>query len=1004
MSGRKGSWADAVRGESSKQGGPGAGGGNQANPTQAGSGIGRVGLPIRQGGSQGNTAAAGGGAGRTEPARTEGRSQNVPTQAGGGGGDGTTVMEGGESGNPVKGKKTELPAPEEAGRVAIIHPLPGRPGNGTGGSAVKLEANYFELNVPKELVLYRYQVKIVPEGATGGKLKRIFQLLIEEHLAECRSDMATDYKATIISKSRLQKAGQPLRVQYRKEGEDVPRPNAPTYQIQFRNDKVLSVSQLVGYAGATKTSSVDKDDIVQALNIILGHHPKSDASIVSVGANKHFAKDEPLREEQSLGSGLEALRGYFVSVRPAQSGVLVNVQVQYAACFEGIPLGWLMSYYLEANEWNYVRLAKYLKGLQGRRNIPEDKTIAGVATKDDGEGEQKPKVEEFAAASDNVRFFLRRPSDAQTEQSGNSSKPSDHMEVNPDQETVGPSGKKSGSAPPEGEWITVSKYFERYYDLKNLNQDWPVVNIGNKLHPVYVPAEQNFGISIKPQLITVPGRRMDGPLVHYGNGKSLTTNFGSWNMLRVQFNSPKSLPTWTYLWISFKGVRDSWRDFQQLESTTLARFRSELRNTGITEPVEMPQRHRITLSGDGSDTDAGIDALFNKIANPQHGDPPSLVLVILPRVDTKLYNRVKLQGDIRKGIHTICVVGSKFAKIGKDDNVQYFANVALKFNLKLGGINQSLEKPPEKPKSGKKPPQPERHKLGLISEGRTMVIGVDVTHPSPTSASTTPSVAGMVASVDKHLAQWPADIRINPARQEMVSALKDMMKGRLEHWATKNSKAYPDNILVYRDGVSEGQYNMVLNDELPQLREACTELYPKVQRDKNLPNITIVVVGKRHHTRFYPMNRQQADQNRNPKSGTVVDCGVTDPRGWDFYMQAHKAIQGTARPAHYVVLIDEIFRKQRLEPPFQNPADYLEDLTHNMCYLYGRATKAVSICPPAYYADLACERARKYLSGVFDPTPSTTPDGSVTGGGQGPQYNRNDIIIHDNLKDSMFYI
>ncbi len=43
-------------------------------------------------------------------------------------------------------------------------------------------------------------------------------------------------------------------------------------------------------------------------------------------------------------------------------------------------------------------------------------------------------------------------------------------------------------------------------------------------------------------------------------------------------------------------------------------------------------------------------------------------------------------------------------------------------------------------------------------------------------------------------------------------------------------------------------------------------------------------------------------------------------------------------------------------------ADEIQGLTHHLCYLYGRATKAVSVCPPAYYADILCERGRCYLA------------------------------------------
>jgi hypothetical protein len=123
-------------------------------------------------------------------------------------------------------------------------------------------------------------------------------------------------------------------------------------------------------------------------------------------------------------------------------------------------------------------------------------------------------------------------------------------------------------------------------------------------------------------------------------------------------------------------------------------------------------------------------------------------------------------------------------------NDQFFANVALKFNLKLGGRNQYLD----------------NTKIGIIAEGKTMVVGIDVTHPTPDSASNAPSMAGIVASVDQWLGQWPADLQIQTARQEMVSGLDSMLNSRLRLWATKNKGAYPENILIYRAGVSEGQY------------------------------------------------------------------------------------------------------------------------------------------------------------------------------------------------------
>ena len=40
-------------------------------------------------------------------------------------------------------------------------------------------------------------------------------------------------------------------------------------------------------------------------------------------------------------------------------------------------------------------------------------------------------------------------------------------------------------------------------------------------------------------------------------------------------------------------------------------------------------------------------------------------------------------------------------------------------------------------------------------------------------------------------------------------------------------------------------------------------------------------------------------------AGTVVDKGVVHPTEYDFYLNAHASIQGTSRPVHYHVLLDQ---------------------------------------------------------------------------------------------------
>lgn len=74
-----------------------------------------------------------------------------------------------------------------------------------------------------------------------------------------------------------------------------------------------------------------------------------------------------------------------------------------------------------------------------------------------------------------------------------------------------------------------------------------------------------------------------------------------------------------------------------------------------------------------------------------------------------------------------------------------------------------------------------------------------------------------------------------------------------------------------------------------------------------------------------------------------------------------------------------------------------------MCYLYGRATKAVSICPPAYYADIVCTRSRVHKYELFDDTPDNS---SVSSAGHAGNWRQAVMSrkVHPRLQNSMYYI
>lgn len=392
-----------------------------------------------------------------------------------------------------------------------------------------------------------------------------------------------------------------------------------------------------------------------------------------------------------------------------------------------------------------------------------------------------------------------------------------------------------------------------------------------------------FGLKVEPKMLTVNGRILTSPRILYKGTQHTDPVAGSWNMINIQFSVPKAIRQWSYLRFNLPNVyRRPGDEFAQ----DIKVFQKTLKDCGLgnEEPLRFP-KHEFELTYDEEQNDQEINRVLGLITDKTDA---KILLIVLPNTNAITYARIKYWADVFYGIHTVCVVGSnkKFYNNFGSKQIQYCTNVALKFNLKAGGVNHAL--PPEK--------------LGMLKDGKTMVVGIDVTHPSPGSIEKVPSIAGVVASIDKQYAQWPASIRPQKSRQEMVDNLDQMIIERLQLWRKHNANALPDKILVYRDGVSEGQYETVLNDELPAIKKACEKLYGKTPQ----PKMSIIIVGKRHHTRFYPTSTDDCDQNGNTKNGTVVDRGITMERGWDFFLQAHTCLQGTARPAHYVVIRDEI--------------------------------------------------------------------------------------------------
>ena len=505
-------------------------------------------------------------------------------------------------------------------------------------------------------------------------------------------------------------------------------------------------------------------------------------------------------------------------------------------------------------------------------------------------------------------------------------------------------------------------------------------------------------------IVTVWGRQLKPPTLMYG-ALEVTPKVGSWNMASETPNGPVkkyskagTLPSRWMILIAYDGPTAPTKKYQDDSKDILI---AKMKDRGISVP-EDPYLHAIPYRRES------IKDIMEWCEKKHY----TFVAVLLPNNNKALYNYLKQQGDTVHGVRTACMLKLHDTFNDNDrEREMYRDNVLLKINLKLGGTNQKLKLGP--------------NDLDLLQANDTMIVGIDVTHPPPGAPDTAQSIAGMVASVDSTLGQWPGtwsfqqkanqeistdkpntdtgksnDSKITVTDEEAIDKninnLSAMLKTHLLRWHSKHpQRQYPQNILVYRDGVSEGQYEQVVTHELTALQKACAELYTKEAKPPQpVPKITIVVVVKRHHTRFYAHAHGPSDKKLrcNPSPGTAVDCGVTSQFLWEFFLQSHEAIMGVARPGHYVVVWDEIFRDKYNKT---QPAAELEKVTHALCYVFGRATRAIGVCAPARLADMLCDRARLYNSDVYGGDKT-----SSGGGGGGGRVER----VSDAVADTMFYV
>ncbi|CAG8445167.1 6244_t:CDS:10 [Dentiscutata heterogama] len=605
------------------------------------------------------------------------------------------------------------------------------------------------------------------------------------------------------------------------------------------------------------------DGTIQNILIVLNAflNSKVRTQHLTLGRKAIFPKPDENRRRFLLG-GVELLSGYWQSIRPGWNQLLINVDICHATYYPSGPM-------LEV-------IPKVL------RLTPKDKE----KSKDDLRcGLSRQEIEIIS------RFF--KDVNVTTSYRGNNGIKPKHKVIqitfkSADEITINSQGKR----------ISVTQQ----YRSEGVNLQYPMLPCVHAKKPkfgdIYLPLEicvvisaskpldrfdriswgnktiykhstdealRSIGMEVGSQFVQLQSRVLPAPKLISHEESEIIPQLGSWDSKR--FIKGADLFNWSVVVFEDPKV--------------------------LPRPQNVHTKQPNITYGNPQGDYAKSLAIAAQNARVNQNRPPQLIICAIQRKingSSGIHPQIKKICGVDLGVVSQCVIAGNM----KGDIVkwrQICGNIALKINGKLGGKNYSLAKNELKFKAEK------RDKKGR------------------------PSVAAVCASVDATATTYISRYRMNKTlRNEIIETIDDMSIELLEEFKRRNG-ALPDQIIFYRDGVAEGQFEKVMNEEVELLKRAFVKFYSP----KPPPKLTFIIVQKRHHARPVDPKNSGPNGSGNCLPGTVVDSGIVVPQYFSFYLQSHASPLGTARSTYYHVILNEGERPtvlngdwQRVKPSIEN--------------------------------------------------------------------------------------
>ena len=309
-------------------------------------------------------------------------------------------------------------------------------------------------------------------------------------------------------------------------------------------------------------------------------------------------------------------------------------------------------------------------------------------------------------------------------------------------------------------------------------------------------------------------------------------------------------------------------------------------------------------SNNWNDIASELNRLLPNNNNHQYG------FVFLSPSMEKNYPALKNYFYKKLGLITQFGITKKLADKKRGNSIQF--NLVDQFNVKIGGEN---------------------HHINFVKENIMknsdvfLVIGLK----TQVERATGKVKYCMTSSRNKFLNYINTSIKeCENNKQQRDALLTTMFKDAIQN-LMKQSPNPPNYIILYRKGGNYIENIQLALDEKDIFIKVITDLEEMLKKTKNISMqipFYYICCNLKSDMKFFEVASNDSKSYANPKSGLIIDEGVTQKNRFEFYIQPQFVNQGTATPSHYQVMCSHQHNDDVLK------LEQLEKLTFYLCYYY----------------------------------------------------------------------